>query len=59
MLSVIMTIFIRGGIGGKQGRFHGPASLGTCSGLAQNFFFLFGKKKTEKNIGKRAKWANQ
>jgi hypothetical protein len=27
-----------------QGRFYGPASLGTCPGLAQNFFFCLGKK---------------
>jgi hypothetical protein len=43
----------------NQGRFYGPASLGTCPGLAQNFFFCLGKKikKLKKKIGKRAKWA--
>jgi hypothetical protein len=31
-----------------QGRFHGPASLGTCPGLTQNLFFCLEKKNRKK-----------
>jgi hypothetical protein len=37
--------------GGTQGRFHGPASLGTCPGLAQIFLFFVWEK--EKKTGKK------